>query len=161
MIYRHPCILKYVSSWRKGSEFFLAVEDVKPLAHVLSGLNGLQICIGLHSVLKALCFLHETALVAHNNVCVASIYVTRDGRWKLGGMEYLCGFKELNSDFIAKTRNSRYEKSMDPDEVKILKTGSKPRKDFIDVYAFAALALEILKKVTDGNKNFKKISFWL
>lgn len=108
-------------------------------------------------MLKALCFLHETALVSHNNVCVASIYVTRDGRWKLGGMEYLCTFKELNSDYIVKTRNSRYEKSIDPDEVKVLKT-AKCRKDFIDVYAFAALALEILKKVTDGSKNHHSFS---
>lgn len=149
MIYRHPCILRYVSSWRKGSEFFLAVEDVKPLAYVLPSLNALQVCIGLHSVLKALCFLHEKAQVTHNNVCVTSIYVTKDGRWKLGGMEYLCSFKELNSDYIAKTINTRYDKSIDPNEIKYLKL-EKCRKDFIDVYAFGALALEILKKVADG-----------
>lgn len=140
-----------MSSWRKGSEFFLAVEDVKPLSHILPTLNGLQICIGLHSILKALCFLHEKALVSHNNVCVASIYVTKDGRWKLGGMEYLCSFKELNCDYIAKTRNSRYEKSIDANELKTLKMG-QCRKDFIDVYAFGALALEILNKITDGKK---------
>lgn len=151
MIYRHPCILKYVSSWRKGSEFFLAVEDVKPLSHILPTLNGLQICIGLHSILKALCFLHEKALVSHNNICVASIYVTKDGSWKLGGMEYLCGFKELNPDYMAKTANYRYDKSIDPNEIKHLKA-EKVRNDFIDVYAFGALALEILKKVSDGKK---------
>lgn len=108
MLYRHPCILKYVSSWGKGSKFYLAVEDVKPLAHVLPTLNSLHICIGLHSILKALCFLHEKALVSHNNVCTASIYVAKDGSWKLGGMEYLCKFTELSADYLSKTRNTRY-----------------------------------------------------
>lgn len=151
MIYRHPSILKYVSSWRKSSEFFLAVEDVKPLSHVLPTLNGLQICIGLHSVLKALCFLHEKALVSHNNVCVASIYVAKDGSWRLGGTEFLCTFKELSSDYISKTKNTRYDKGIDPDEVKHLRK-ENCRKDFIDVFAFGALANEVLKSVSDGTK---------
>lgn len=151
MIYRHPCILKYVSSWGKGSKFFLAVEDVKPLSHILPTLSGLQICIGLHSVLKALCFLHEKALVSHNNVCIASIYVTRDGSWKLGGTEYLCPFKELTSDYIAKTQTSRYDKAIDSNEIKYLKQ-ENCRKDFIDVYAFGVLAAEVLKAVTEGKK---------
>lgn len=151
MIYRHPCILKYVSSWKKGSEFLLAVENAKPLSHVLPRLNGLQICIGLHSILKALCFLHETAQASHNNICVSSIYVTKDGSWKLGGMEYLCTFKELSSDYILKTQNSRYEKAIDPDETKNLqKEGC--RKDFIDIYGFSVLAIELLKTVSDGRK---------
>lgn len=60
MVYRHPCILKYVSHWRKGSKFHLATEQVQPLAQVLPSQTSLQICVGLQSVLKALVFLHES-----------------------------------------------------------------------------------------------------
>ncbi|GJQ72593.1 hypothetical protein Trydic_g1258 [Trypoxylus dichotomus] len=102
MIHRHPCILKYVSSWQKGSKFHLAVEDVKPLSHVVLSQSSLQLCIGLHSILKALCFLHERAGASHNNVCIGSIYVTKDGNWKLGGMEYLYiyGFSVLANEVL-------------------------------------------------------------
>lgn len=148
MLHRHPCILKYVSSWNKGSKFFLAVEDVKPLSHVIAAQNTLQICIGLHSVLKALCFLHEKAKASHNNVCAASIYVSRDGNWKLGGFEYLCKLQEVTVDYLNKTKVHRYNKGVDPNEEVHLKSG---RCDFIDSYAFSVLVLEIFsKKRADG-----------
>lgn len=59
MLYRHPCILKFISSWKKSGRIHLATEEVKPLASVVASLTPLQICIGLHSILKALVFLHE------------------------------------------------------------------------------------------------------
>lgn len=147
MVYRHPCIIKYISSWQKNSKLYLAVEEVKPLSHVLHTLNTLQICIGLHSILKALCFLHEKACVSHNNVCIASVYVAKDGSWKLGGMEYLCRFNELTSDFLSKSRSNRNNKSVDPNEEKHL---SSKRTDFIDVYAFAVFVSEVLHNKEDG-----------
>lgn len=155
MLHRHPCILKYVSSWNKGSKYYLAVENVRPLAHVLASQNSLQICVGLHSILKALVFLHEKAFASHNNVCIASIYVTKDGNWKLGGMEYLCRFQDMSSDYMAKTRTLRYSKGIDPNEDKLL-LDLKKQKEFVDLYAFANLALEILKEKTDGKSCFYK-----
>jgi SCY1-like protein 3 len=59
MLYRHPCILKFVSSWKKNGRIHLATEEVKPLASVITSLTPLQICVGLHSILKALVFLHD------------------------------------------------------------------------------------------------------
>ncbi|KAJ8962134.1 hypothetical protein NQ318_018091 [Aromia moschata] len=148
MIYRHPCIIKYVSSWQKSSKFYLAVEEVTPLAHILSTLSTLQICIGLHSILKALHFLHEKALASHNNVCLASIYITKDSSWKLGGMEYLCRYKDLSCDYLNKCKSTRYSKAVDPNEDKLFKNANG-RKDFVDVYAFGVLAYEVLKSKSD------------
>lgn len=147
MIYRHPFILRYISSWSKGSKFYLAIEEVTPLSHILANQNTLQICINLYSIIKALCFLHEKAEVSHNNVCTAAIYVTKDGDWKLGGMEYLCKFSELKSDYLAKTKTSRYTKAVDPNEASLVE-GS--RKDCVDVYAFGVLVGEVLKNKNDG-----------
>lgn len=144
MLYRHPSILKYISSWHRSAKFHLVVEEVTPLFLALSNQSLLQICIGLHSILKALCFLHEKAAVNHNNVCVASIYVTKDGSWRLGGMEYLCRLADISADYLSKTREHRYKKALDPDEDKVR------RFDAIDVYAFGVLAEEVLKKRKEG-----------
>ncbi|XP_060525428.1 protein-associating with the carboxyl-terminal domain of ezrin [Cylas formicarius] len=149
MIYRHPCILKYVSSWQRMSKFYLATEEAAPLAQSLPSLTQLEICVGLHSVLKALCFLHRQANVSHNNVCVASVYVAKDRTWKLGGMEYACRYKELTSDYLVKTQSSRYGKARDANEVKYV-GGCKGREDFIDAYAFATLATELLSSKVEG-----------
>ncbi|CAG9824056.1 unnamed protein product, partial [Phaedon cochleariae] len=144
MVFRHPCIIKYISSWKNNSKFYLAVEEVIPLAQVLPKLNSLQISVGLHSVLKALHFLHENASASHNNVCISSIYTTKDGNWKLGGMEYLSRYKDISCDYLSKTRSNRYGRSVDPNEEKLL-DNKLGRRDFIDIYAFGALVSEILK----------------
>ncbi|EEZ97411.1 protein-associating with the carboxyl-terminal domain of ezrin [Tribolium castaneum] len=157
MIYRHPCILRYISSWQKSSKYYLAVEEVVPLSHVLATQNALQICIGLHSILKALCFLHEKASISHNNICTAAIYASKEGSWKLGGMEYVCKFNELSSDFLKKTRNSRYNKAIDPNEDKHIQG---PRRDFIDIFAFGVLVCEVLKSKDEeipGLTSFKEL----
>lgn len=57
--YRHPCIVRYLSSWQQRSTFHLATEYVQPLAHILNSQTPLQICIGLNNILQALVFLHE------------------------------------------------------------------------------------------------------
>lgn len=154
MVYRHPCILKYVSSWQKNLKSYLAVEEVTPLAQVLTKLSSLQISIGLYSILKALKFLHEKAAASHNNVCISSIYVTREGNWKLGGMEFLCKYNELTSEYLSKSRGNRYNKAVDSNEDKLVKDGK--RKDFVDIYAFNVLAVEVLKSKVDGKNVFHK-----
>lgn len=147
MVYRHPCILKYVSSWQKNLKSYLAVEEIIPLAHIITRLNGLQISVGLYSILKALCFLHEKASASHNNICISSVYVTQDGNWRLGGMEFLCKYEELTPDYLNKSRANRYSKAVDSNEDKLLKHG---RKDFVDILAFSVLVTEVLKTKTDG-----------
>ncbi|XP_043791159.1 protein-associating with the carboxyl-terminal domain of ezrin [Apis laboriosa] len=142
MLYRHPCILKYVSSWSKGGKFFLATEQVKPLIQSIENQSTLQICMGLYSILRALVFLHEKAYMSHNNLCESSIYVTLEGCWKLGGLECLCKFKDLTSFYLQRIRKYRYEKAISSNEDTIFIS-----KNFrtIDVYAFGVLAEDTLK----------------
>ncbi|XP_076183128.1 protein-associating with the carboxyl-terminal domain of ezrin isoform X2 [Ptiloglossa arizonensis] len=142
MLYRHPCILKYVSSWSKGSKFFLTTEYVKPLIQSIETQNTLQICMGLYSILRALVFLHEKASASHNNICGSSIYVTSEGCWKLGGLECLCKSKELTSAYLKKIRSYRYERAISSDEdIRV----SSISYSTIDAYAFGILAEDILK----------------
>lgn len=147
MLYRHPCILKYVSSWSKGSKFFLATEQVKPLIQSIENQSTLQICMGLYNILRTLVFLHEKAYISHNNLCESSIYVTLEGCWKLGGLECLCKFKDLTSFYLQRIRKYRYEKAISSNEDTIFIS-----KNFktIDVYAFGVLAEDILKLKDPG-----------
>lgn len=147
MLYRHPCILKYVSSWSKGSKYFLATEQVKPLIQTLEAQSTLQICMGLCSILRALVFLHQKASVSHNNICESSVYVTPEGSWKLGGLECLCKFKDLTSH-LKKIRSYRYEKAISTEEDAALTSTSFAS---IDAYAFGVLAEDILKLKEPGD----------
>lgn len=144
MLYRHPCILKYISSWQKNSKYYLAVENVKPLSQILGSLSTLQVSVGLFSILKSLCFLHEKASVSHNNLCTSSIYVTSDGSWKLGGMEFLCKYEELKPEYLNKIKPYRYNKSQDSKEDDLIRKSNTP-KEFVDAYAFFNLVSEVLK----------------
>ncbi|XP_039287881.1 protein-associating with the carboxyl-terminal domain of ezrin [Nilaparvata lugens] len=140
-VHRHPCILKYVATWEKnGKGFHLATEDVKPLVQVLPNQTALQVCIGLQNILKALNFLHEMAQSSHNNVCRAAVYVTPDGVWKLGGLEYLCRFSELSSGYLCGNRVGRYEAALSPGEEE--RVPQPPSA--VDRFAFGVLAEEVL-----------------
>lgn len=142
MIHRHPNILRFVTSWKVSDQFHLVTEEVQTLQQVLPQQTPLQICIGLHCVLNALHFLHENALSSHNNVCLAAIYVTPEGYWKLGGMEYLCRFSDLSARFLAESREGRYDRAIVPGEEK--RVPQPPST--IDRYAFCILVTEVLGK---------------
>lgn len=153
MLHRHPCILKYVTSWSKGSKFFLSTEEVKPLVQVIELQTSLQICVGLHSILQALLFLHDKAVSLHNNICCSSIYVSTEGNWKLGGLEFLCQIADINTSYFRKIKSYRYDKAIIPDEEKLLSNGLADAS-VIDKYAFAVLAEEVLK-LKDSGKSIR------
>nr|XP_018906398.1 PREDICTED: protein-associating with the carboxyl-terminal domain of ezrin [Bemisia tabaci] len=155
MLHRHPCILKYIASWTKSGKLYLATEDVRPLSHVINSLTSIQKCIGLYSILKALVFLHEQAKAAHLNVCKASIYVTSDGSWKLGGLEFLKRFQDLTLSYLQETKSKRYIYGIAPNE-----DDCAPQPPtIIDQYAFGVLADEILEEKSNDQvpalKEFK------
>ncbi|VVC90924.1 unnamed protein product [Leptidea sinapis] len=151
--YRHPFIVRYISSWLQRSTFHLATEYVQPLAHKLTSQTPLQKCIGLNNILQALVFLHEHGQVSHNNVCISSIYICGDDQWKLGGLQYLCSFSELTSTYLKQARLHRYDKAIDPNEESSEYTAT------IDQYAFAVLVDEVLNGCKDDDiphlKDFK------
>ncbi|KAJ8681456.1 hypothetical protein QAD02_017243 [Eretmocerus hayati] len=159
MLYRHPCILKYVTSWSKGHNFYLATEQVKPLLQVLGSQTSLQICIGLNNILKALLFLHQNTKGSHNNVSTNSIYVTSEGNWKLGGFEYYCLHSELDANFLKKIKSYRYDRAISPKESHTLESTSD--LSFIDKFAFAVLGEDVLKFISEddvpGLSDFKTL----
>lgn len=137
--YRHPCIVRYISAWQQRSTLHLATEFVQPLSIVLHSQSPLQIFVGLNNILQALVFLHDQAAVSHNNVSISAIYVTADGEWKLGGMQYLCRLKDITSSYLKHARIHRYDKAVDPNE------DSPEVITRVDQYAFAVLVDDVFK----------------
>lgn len=45
-LYRHPAILRFITSFEKGSVHYLATERCKPLSMVVTTQNDTQICLG-------------------------------------------------------------------------------------------------------------------
>lgn len=59
MIYRHPYILKFISTWESSGQKYLATERVQPLQKVLAHQTDIQMCLGLRTILCSLIFLVE------------------------------------------------------------------------------------------------------
>jgi hypothetical protein len=55
---------------------------------------------GFSQITDALTFLHVSCRYVHRNVCPSSVYVTRSGSWKLGGLEFI-GKGALDSFLVA------------------------------------------------------------
>ncbi|XP_041974118.1 protein-associating with the carboxyl-terminal domain of ezrin [Aricia agestis] len=152
--YRHPYIVRYISSWQQKSTFHLVTEYVQPLSQVVPTQTPLQICIGLNNILQALVFLHEQGSVSHNNVSISSVYVSGDGQWKLGGLQYLCSFKELTPAYLKHARIHRYDKAIDPNEE------SNKIITKVDQFGYGVLVEDVFKNHRDEDvphlKEFRK-----
>lgn len=138
MLYRHPSILRFITSWEKGSVHYLATERCKTLSMVLATQNDTQICLGLRNILCALIFLVEKANMCHLNVCTSSVYVNSSGSWRLGGFEHLWSKKEVNQTLLERSQPYRYINALDKDETK------RDSIYAIESFAFGVLCEEIL-----------------
>nr|XP_014088269.2 protein-associating with the carboxyl-terminal domain of ezrin [Bactrocera oleae]XP_014088277.2 protein-associating with the carboxyl-terminal domain of ezrin [Bactrocera oleae]XP_014088284.2 protein-associating with the carboxyl-terminal domain of ezrin [Bactrocera oleae] len=139
-IYRHPYILKYVTTWEQGGQKHLATERVRPLTMVLSTQSSLQVCLGLRTILCSLIFLVEKAMGRHLNICISSIYVTDNGSWRLAGFEYVWKHKEITKSLLDLVKTYRYSAAVDANEHK------DNSSDAIEQFAFATLCEEVLNK---------------
>lgn len=119
------------------------------MVQVIGSQTTLQICVGLHSVLRALLFLHENATGSHNNVCSSSVFVTPEGSWKLGGLEYFCRNSEMTEAYFRKIKTYRYENAISPDE-EVLMQDISSDPSVIDKFAYAVLVADILKNKNQG-----------
>lgn len=140
-IYRHPNVLKYVSSWKNGTLTFLATEECKPLVSILATLTDIELCLGLKGILQALIFLVEHAETRHLNVAVSSIYVNTEGVWKLFGFEHVWKASEVTAELLDKAKPFRYANGM----------ANAAEMETIEQYAFATLCEDVLKGKKQGS----------
>lgn len=144
MLYRHPSILRFITSWEKGSTQHLATERCKTLPSILASQNEIQICLGLRSILCGLVFLSEKASMCHLNVCTSSIYINANGSWRLGGFEHLWTKKEATQTLLERSQPYRYKNAIDKDETK------RDSVYGIEQFAFGVMCEEILSNRKDS-----------
>ncbi|XP_058983498.1 SCY1-like protein 2 [Musca domestica] len=61
----------------------------------------IELKCGFLQLVEAITFLHYSGHVIHRNICPASIFITKRGTWKLGGLEFLERMNETDiNDFI-------------------------------------------------------------
>eukprot|EP00953_Heterococcus_sp_UTEX-ZZ885_P015172 8544-Heterococcus_DN1.PRE.1 len=89
---RHPHILACLDGAELETDIVMATEEVMPLRDWLNTRvepehKDDQIAWGMHCICSALKFLHESCKQSHNSISLNSIFVTRGGDWKLGGMD--------------------------------------------------------------------------
>ncbi|EDW12069.1 protein-associating with the carboxyl-terminal domain of ezrin [Drosophila mojavensis] len=136
MIYRHPYILKYMSTWDESGQKHLATERVRPLNDVLAQQSDIQVCLGLRTILCSLIFLIEKAMARHLNICTQSIYVTDKGSWRLAGFEFVWKAKDLNQQLIDLAHSFRQPLARD----------SANSELGLEQFAFATLCEQVLDK---------------
>ncbi|KAI9329125.1 armadillo-type protein [Zopfochytrium polystomum] len=92
---RHPDMLKYIDGAETESQIIIGTEYVVPLHEQVQGTaNPNFISWGLYKIATAIKFLNADCSLTHGNVRMSSIYVTKAGEWRLGGMELICSIKE-------------------------------------------------------------------
>ncbi|KAJ1550927.1 hypothetical protein HK096_004190, partial [Nowakowskiella sp. JEL0078] len=92
---RHPDILKFVDGVETDSQILIATESVIPLSsEQLHLLDPNVVSLGLLKIATAIKFLNNDCGIIHGNVKLSSIYTTKGGEWKLGGLDLLCSLKE-------------------------------------------------------------------
>ncbi|XP_068151380.1 protein-associating with the carboxyl-terminal domain of ezrin [Drosophila tropicalis] len=134
-IYRHPYILKYVTTWEKSGQKHLATERVRPLSDVLPEQSDIQLCLGLRTILCSLIFLIEKALARHLNIGLQSIYITDNGSWRLAGFEYVWKGQEINKQLLDLAINT-FRKDLE----------IKTNIENFEQYSFASLCEQVLDK---------------
>uniref|UniRef100_A0A1A9UWV1 Phosphatase 2A Regulatory Subunit A helical domain-containing protein n=1 Tax=Glossina austeni TaxID=7395 RepID=A0A1A9UWV1_GLOAU len=143
MIYRHPYILKYVTTWEQGGLKYLGTERVRSLLSILSQQSDIQTCLGLRTILCSLVFLIEKAFARHINICTQSIYVTDNGSWRLAGFEYVWKSKEVTKTLLDLASAHRYKNAIDPEESR------EQNFEAVEQYSFATLCEEVLDKCAE------------
>ncbi|GAB1598012.1 protein-associating with the carboxyl-terminal domain of ezrin-like [Argonauta hians] len=154
-VLRHPSIVQYVLSSCSTNGSFLVTEFVKPLEMVVKDLSPVEICSGFHNIIEALVFLHERVEISHNNICQSSIFVAKDGTWKLGAFEHACRFEQLTPKFLENCRAFRNEDAITPEEKTDNLCISSKAMHVLDAYSFGKLAEEFVEQLSNLGDLFK------
>ncbi|KAJ2014343.1 Nuclear aminoacylation-dependent tRNA export pathway component, partial [Coemansia sp. S85] len=85
---RHPGILRYLEGAETAEAVYIATEPVVPLAQALDLDKSEELKRwGLYKIAETMRFINEDCKLIHANLSAASVFVTKAGEWKLGGLE--------------------------------------------------------------------------
>ncbi|KAJ2817337.1 Nuclear aminoacylation-dependent tRNA export pathway component, partial [Coemansia sp. 'formosensis'] len=85
---RHPGILRYLEGAETAEAVYIATEPVTPLTQALDVDKSDELKQwGLYKIAETMRFINEDCKLIHANLSAASVFVTKAGEWKLGGLE--------------------------------------------------------------------------
>ncbi|KAJ2663137.1 Nuclear aminoacylation-dependent tRNA export pathway component [Coemansia sp. RSA 1200] len=87
---RHPGMLRYLEGTETSDAIYIATERVTPLTLLSLDSDDSNSELkrwGLYKVAETLRFINEDCKLVHANVSMASVFVTKAGEWRLGGLE--------------------------------------------------------------------------
>ncbi|KAJ2016979.1 Nuclear aminoacylation-dependent tRNA export pathway component [Coemansia sp. RSA 922] len=85
---RHPGILRYLEGAETAEAVYIATEPVTPLTQALDVDKSEELRQwGLYKIAETMRFINEDCKLLHANLSAASVFVTKAGEWKLGGLE--------------------------------------------------------------------------
>lgn len=154
---RHPNILKFLAGFKTSvdQDSFLA-DCVHPLAMKLTNndlTSSTKLGLGLYQLTQGLEFLHVKASISHNNVCLASVYLSLNGLWKLGNFECACRYETLTKKYLSSLKVIRAEECVTPEETEQETSDLAKQQIYaIDVYGLGTSIASLLSVVqVDGN----------
>ncbi|GAV00815.1 hypothetical protein RvY_11611 [Ramazzottius varieornatus] len=154
---RHPNILTYVDGLETDKLVYMVTESAVPVMEYVQKCtkkNDNLLAWGLLHIAKALSFLNETASLAHHNVSVNSVFVSKAGEWKLGGLDYVT---PADSDSAPSLRSLKGY--LEPPEYT---TGGGGRKSghkwSTDMWGYGVLAYEVYNGTVPSKDALKQIN---
>ncbi|XP_065885969.1 protein-associating with the carboxyl-terminal domain of ezrin-like [Dysidea avara] len=155
-VLRHPNLLKFLSSYECWFDYayddaiYLLTELVSPLEVVIKSLSDEEMIKGLRDVARGLQFLHETALLAHNNLHMGNIFVReKPWCWKIGGFECALELKRVDDKFLEDIALIRKSPVIPPEDKVKGPTKSPPFTR--DMWEFGQLVVAVVTTMESGS----------
>ncbi|EFA75473.1 N-terminal kinase-like protein [Heterostelium album PN500] len=95
---RHPNFLTYLDGLETDTNIYIVTEPVTPLDESIEDIRKYENAIswGVYQITKALSFINNDVNLTHGNVNTTTVFVTKSGDWKLGGLELICDVRDMN-----------------------------------------------------------------
>ena len=123
---------------------------MSPLEVVIKSLSDEEMIKGLRDVARGLQFLHETALLAHNNLHMGNIFVReKPWCWKIGGFECALELKRVDDKFLEDIALIRKSPVIPPEDKVKGPTKSPPFTR--DMWAFGQLVVAVVTTMESGS----------
>ncbi|EGC35135.1 hypothetical protein DICPUDRAFT_55347 [Dictyostelium purpureum] len=99
---RHPNFIKYLDGMENESNIYIVTEPVQPLDEQIEDIRSFENAIswGIYQVTKGLAFLNNDCNLTHGNIQVSSIFVTKSGDWKIGGLDFVSDVKDIGNSIL-------------------------------------------------------------